>query len=159
MALHRDQARRLALANGAARCALGITALAVPSGPLTPWVGGAGGTQAVRLLARALGGRDLAIGAGTLLALRRGGTVRGWVEAAGLADAGDVLVTAGAFASLPRRGRWAVLAAATAGVVAAALTARHVDQPADARPEGKPPGSAPGAVSSGFAPCTATAPG
>jgi hypothetical protein len=148
MPLDRDQARCLALANGAARCALGVIALAVPTIPLTPWVGGAGGGQAVRLLARALGGRDLAIGAGTLLALRRGGAVRGWVEAAGLADAGDVLVTLGAFASLPRRGRWAVLAAATAGVAAAGLTARQVDQPAAARPERQPSGGAPGVMGS-----------
>jgi hypothetical protein len=53
--------------------------------------------------------------------------VRGWVEAGGLADAADVVVTLAAFRALPRRGRWLVLAAASAGVVSAALASPTVD--------------------------------
>ena len=81
----------------------------------------------MRLLARALGGRDVALGVGVLMALRHEAPARGWVEAGGLADAGDVLVTLAALNELPRRGRWVVLAAASAGVLAAALTSRGVD--------------------------------
>jgi hypothetical protein len=131
--LNRQQARRLAFANGAARCALGIVALARPGVPLTPWVGDASRTPAPRLLARALGGRDLALGLGALIALGDGGPVRGWLEAAALADAVDTLVTLGALRASPgtaRRGRLAVLAAAGTGVAAAVLAARHVDEPA-----------------------------
>jgi len=127
MTLSRDQARRLALANGAARCALGIVAFVLPAVPLGPWIGEGRRDPSARLLARALGGRDFAIGLGTLMALRHDRPARGWVEAGGMADAGDVVVTALSFAQLPRRGRWGVLAAAGGGVLAARLTAPAVD--------------------------------
>jgi hypothetical protein len=139
--LSRDQARRLAFANGAARCALGVVALAGPGVPLAPWVGDASRAPAPRLLARALGGRDLALGLGALIALGGGGPVRGWLEAAALADAVDALVTLGALgpsAGTARRGRLGVLVAATTGVAWAVLAARHVDDPPVRRrpPEG-----------------------
>jgi hypothetical protein len=127
MNLSRDQARRLALANGLARCALGIVAFVLPAVPLGPWVGEGRREPSARLLARALGGRDFAIGLGTIMALRHGRPTRGWVEAGGLADAGDVVVTAVGFAKLPRCGRWGVLAAAASGVLAARLAAPAVD--------------------------------
>jgi hypothetical protein len=94
---------------------------------LGPWIGEGRRDASARLLARALGGRDFAIGLGTILALRHGAPARGWVEAGGLADAGDVLVTALSFPDLPRRGRWTVLAAAGGGVLAALLAAPAVD--------------------------------
>jgi hypothetical protein len=40
-------------------------------------------------LARMLGGRDVALGLGTVIALDRGKPVRGWLEGAALADAVD----------------------------------------------------------------------
>src|ERR1700730_9005032 len=81
MTLTRDQARRLAFLDGAARCALGAVALILPALPLAPWVGDARHDRSARLLARALGGRDLALGLGTLLALRDGTPIRGWLQA------------------------------------------------------------------------------
>ncbi len=146
MALDRQVARRLALANGAARCALGVAAFAAPALPLAPWVGDARTTPAARLLARALGARDVALGAGVLIAVRRNAPVRGWLEASALADAADALITLGAFASLPRGGRWAVLGAATAGVAAAVVAAPAVDdldQQEGGSPERPPSGAAP----------------
>jgi hypothetical protein len=130
MTLSRDQSRRLAFANGVARSALGVVAMTVPELPLAPWVGDAHQDRSVRLLARALGGRDLALGLGTLLALRHDAPVRGWLEAGGLADAGDVVATLAGFKGLPRLGRWGVLAAATGGVIAARLASPAVDKPA-----------------------------
>jgi hypothetical protein len=130
MTVTRDQARRLAFVNGVARCALGVVAMILPALPLAPWVGDARQDRSVRLLARALGGRDLALGLGTLLALSHEAPVRGWLEAGGLADAGDVLATLGGFKALPRRGRWGVLAAAAGGVMAARLASVAVDKPA-----------------------------
>jgi hypothetical protein len=127
MNLSREQARRLALANGVARCALGVVAFGLPGVPLGPWIGESRRDPSARLLARALGGRDFAVGLGTIIALRRDEPVRGWVEAGGLADAGDVVVTALGFTKLPGRGRWAVLAAAAGGVLAAWLAASSVD--------------------------------
>lgn len=120
------RARRLAQAIGAGRIALGVTALVAPRLPLRPWVGAGAGRHA-RMLARALGARDVALGAGVVMALRHGAPVRGWVEAGGIADAGDVAITAAYFPSLPGWGRLAVLAAAAGGVVAARLAAPGVD--------------------------------
>ena len=41
------------------------------------------------LFARMLGGRDIALGLGTVIALDRGKPVRGWLEGSVLADAVD----------------------------------------------------------------------
>ncbi len=120
-------ARRLAVANGLARSALGVVALVAPGLPLRPWLGDEGRQPAARMLARALGGRDLAIGVGTLLAAGRHQPLRAWVEAAGVADAGDVAVTLGRFGARPGSGRLAVLAAASGGVAAAVLAARELE--------------------------------
>lgn len=125
--LDRCDARRLAMLNAAARCALGVTALAAPGLPLTPWVGAARRDTAAKMLARGLGARDLAIGLGTLTAARAAAPLRGWVRTGGIADAGDVVATAAAFGELPRLGRWVVLLAAAGGLVAAGLSAPAVD--------------------------------
>jgi hypothetical protein len=127
-----DVARRLSLALAGGRVALGVTALALPRLPLRPWVGDASGDRHVRLLARALGVRDVALGMGVILANRHDGPIRGWVEAGGMADAGDALVTAMYARSLPRVGRWLVLASAGGGALAARLASVGVD--ADASP-------------------------
>lgn len=118
---------QLARLNGLARSGLGLVAIAAPALPLSPWVGPAAGDPSAQLLARALGGRDLALGLGTLRAIWRHEPLGGWVAAAGLADAGDVAATLGRFGSLPRVGRWAVLLAAAGGAAAAVVTVRHLD--------------------------------
>jgi hypothetical protein len=128
--------RRGATALAAARTAIGVVALASPALVGRPWVGevadGAGG----RVLARALGGRDLALGLGTLAVLRQlpptgaggtdgtGGTdgadraVGLWVGMGAIADSFDVLATAASWDELPTVTRW--LVAATAGGAAVA---------------------------------------
>ncbi|MFN2503557.1 MAG: hypothetical protein ABR540_04890 [Acidimicrobiales bacterium] len=70
------------------------------------------GGPVARLLARTTGGRDLALGLGTLLAARHGSSVRGWLEASMVADATDAVGVMLARRDLPR-GR-AVLAALSA---------------------------------------------
>jgi hypothetical protein len=66
--------RRSATAVAAARVAIGVAALVRPDVPSRPWVGtGAGDGPAGlagRVFGRALGGRDLALGLATLVALR-----------------------------------------------------------------------------------------
>jgi hypothetical protein len=116
-------ARMLAIAVAGGRAALGVTAMVAPDAVARPWIGDDGRGPGRRVLARALGGRDLALGLGALLAARPDGPLRGWVEAGGLADAGDVAATFLAFRHLPERGRWLVLAAAGGAVAAAALAA------------------------------------
>ncbi len=97
--------------------------------PLGPWIGeGSAETPRPDCWPGPSGRATLAIGLGTVMAaLRHGGPVRGWVEAGGLADAGDALVTVTSFPALPRRGRWGVLVAATSGVISARLCAPSID--------------------------------
>lgn len=126
--LDRDSARQLAANLAWARIGLGATAILLPSLPLRPWVGGETARKPrAKLLARALGARDIALGLGVILALRHDAPLRGWVEGGGLADAGDVVATLLAFSSLPRFGRWLVLASAGGAAAAARLAAPLVD--------------------------------
>jgi hypothetical protein len=75
----------------------------VPKLALRAWPGrGAGDDATARFLARSTGGRDLAIGLGTLLAIQRDAPVRGWLEAGMLADAVDALAILVAFRSMPK---------------------------------------------------------
>jgi hypothetical protein len=121
-----DDPRTHARALAWARLALGVTALAAPTVPGRPWVGDAAATPAGKTLARALGGRDVALGLGTLLALNHDAPVRGWLEASALADACDVGATLAAFGRLPRWGRLLVMAAASGGAISCAVTARRL---------------------------------
>lgn len=126
---YRRSGRDLGLLIGASRALLGIVALVAPRRVARPWIGEEADGPGSTLLARALGGRDLALGLGPLLAARRQASIRGWVEAAALADLVDVSVTLGAFPHLPRRGRWAVLAAAGSATAAGALAAALLESP------------------------------
>jgi len=126
--MEKDQARQIAEAIAIGRIAIGVVALVAPSVPLRPWVGRDFAWQPrAKLLARSLGARDLALGIGVMLALRHKAPVRGWVEGAGLADAGDTLATLLAFGKLPKGGRWLVLASAAGAAAAARLAAPVID--------------------------------
>jgi len=83
---------------------------------MRPWLGRDADRPAVRLLARALGARDLVLGVGTLSALGDRRSLRRWLHAALVADAADFAVTLLEGQHLPRRGRQLVLAIAGAGV-------------------------------------------
>lgn len=113
-----------ALGIAATRVALGAAALLAPGLAGRAWIGAgaAGRDRAVAL--RALGGRDVALGAGALLAGAERAELRRWVILGAVSDLVDTAATTIGFGSLPRRRRWLVLAAcagaATAGAVAAA---------------------------------------
>ena len=100
----------------AGRVALGLTALAWPSVPARPWVGVTADDLAVRVFARALGARDLALGLGALTALARTaeepGSASAWVAAGALSDALDVAASLSSWRELPRVTRWLVAASA-----------------------------------------------
>jgi hypothetical protein len=131
--------RRLAWLIAMGRIGIGCTALVAPTLMTGPWIGEGAGSADARLLARTMGGRDLALGLGTLRAL--GGDdaeARPWVALAGMADAIDAAVTIAAWPRLPRRTRWAILAS-TAG---AAMVSFRVAAALD--PDGpEPPGADP----------------
>ena len=101
-----DAARAATRAVAAARIALGAAFLVAPGLALRMWPGRPGSTEqdraTARLLARSVGGRDVALGVGALLALSHDAPVRGWVEAAMLADMVDAAAIGIAFKGLPR---------------------------------------------------------
>lgn len=112
--------RRGATAVAAGRVAIGVVALTAPPLIARPWIGPAADSAQARVLARALGGRDLALGLGALAALRfpesGAGSAGAWVGAAAMADALDVAATAACWHRLPAS-RW--LVALSAGGAAA----------------------------------------
>jgi len=106
-----------------------VVALAAPAVVTRPWLGPDRG-PAVRVLGRALGGRDLALGLGALAALqqppdgpRRAGHPGIWIGVGALSDAMDVLATAAAWDELPPVGRWLVAMSAGGAAVAGAAAA------------------------------------
>jgi hypothetical protein len=101
-----------------ARIAIGAGLMALPGTLLRPWLGPVAATPGAKWLARAAGGRDVALGVGLLLAARHDAPVRGWLEAGTLADATDAAASLLAVRSLPRGGGWVIAGAAMMGVVA-----------------------------------------
>lgn len=123
------------------RIGIGCTALAAPTLMTRPWIGEAAGAADARLLARTMGGRDLALGLGTLRALQMDDSeARPWVALAGMADAVDATVTLLAFRRLPRVTRWGILAATVGAAVVSFRVAVDLDAP-DAGPRQPAPGS------------------
>ena len=99
-------ARAAARAVALGRIGLGASYLVAPGLALRLWPGrspapGADGAVAA-MLARSTGGRDVALGVGALLALSHDAPVRGWLEAAMLADVVDAVAIVLALRHLPR---------------------------------------------------------
>jgi len=124
-----DWARGGATALAGARTAIGVVALVAPTLVTRPWLGPDRG-PAARVLGRALGGRDLALGLGALAALRQpstGSPPAGrpgiWIGVGALSDAMDVLATAAAWGELPPVGRWLVATSAGGAALAGAAAA------------------------------------
>jgi hypothetical protein len=104
-----------------------------------PWVGDSADTSSARLLARTLGGRDLALGVGTLRALSRSDEeARPWVALAGVSDGVDALATAIAFAWLPRSTRWVILGVCVGAALVSIRAAAGLDAGPDADAEPDP---------------------
>ncbi|MGQ0842650.1 MAG: hypothetical protein ACT4QF_00810 [Sporichthyaceae bacterium] len=95
------------------RVVLGAAAIAKPALPAKPWIGaGPAAEPGVQVFARALGGRDIALG---VLALASGGRTRRLAVGLGaMADAVDMSATLLHWKDLPPRDRWGILAV-TAG--------------------------------------------
>jgi hypothetical protein len=84
------------------RLLLGAFALLAPRRFERMWVGDATQGTPSHMGTRGLGGRDVAIGIGTLKAMEQGGRVRGWLEAGAISDASDALGTLGGWGELPK---------------------------------------------------------
>jgi hypothetical protein len=108
----------------ALRVVLGVTALVSPELAARPWVGGTASTPAGTVLGRAAGARDIALGAGALLAVRQGRRAeRTWLAAAAFCDLADAAVTGVNWRRLPSPGRLLVGGAAAGAAVVGALAA------------------------------------
>jgi hypothetical protein len=103
------------------RIVLGAAYLGTPGPALKLWPGRAGTSERdealLRMMARHTGGRDLALGVGALLAQKHDGPVRGWLEAAMLADLMDAVSIVLAFRHLPRTKAVLMLGAALGAAV------------------------------------------
>ena len=119
--------RDLAKTNGIGRIALGAGLVLAPGLAARVWVGDDASSTGAKVLAAALGARDVALGIGLLVALEGDGPARGWLEGAALADAVDFAATLAAGSGIPRAGRLGVLAVAGVSAVQCAIASRSVD--------------------------------
>jgi hypothetical protein len=138
------------LAMSVARCRIALGAVAVAAPGLTARLLGRqrsdGSDGIAPVLARMLGGRDIALGLGTVIALDRGKPVRGWLEGSALADAVDCLAcVVGRESMSPVASRAAGGLGAAAAIVGVVL-ARRLDPPPPAQP------GQPEAVATGHSP-------
>lgn len=112
------------------RIVLGASYLATPGLAMKLWPGRSGSTDRdealLRMMARHTGGRDLGLGVGALLAQKHGAPVRGWLEAAMLADTLDAVSILFAFRHLPRTKAVLMLVAALGTAAAGQRLARSV---------------------------------
>jgi hypothetical protein len=109
----------------ALRVALGVAALVSPRLAAWPWVGRSAAEPAGTVLGRAAGARDVALGAGALLATQQGVQAeRTWVVAGVFCDLADATTTAANWRRLPAPGRLLVSGAAVGAAVVGTLAAR-----------------------------------
>lgn len=108
---------------GVLRIGLGATAVLAPRAASAVWIGSALPEPGRTVLARALGGRDIALGAGTVAVAMTDRPMTTWMVASGGADAVDAAVTVAAWHHLPRWGRQLVVVAAAGSTATAAVLA------------------------------------
>lgn len=115
---------------GLGRIALGVGYSLTPALALKAWPGRPSSTPAdaalLKMMARSTGGRDISLGLGVLFAQKHNGAVRGWLEAAMLADVADAVAILLAFKHLPRARAVMMLGAALGTAAAGQRLARAV---------------------------------
>jgi hypothetical protein len=133
--------RELALWHARGRQLVGAAFVVVPGLAGSAWIGSDARRRPVKVLARAFGARDLAIGLGTAIALDRGAPVRGWLEAGALSDGIDTAASLLAGNSIPPAIRWPCVALGAGSAALAAWLAPQFDEPREPIP-GETPESA-----------------
>jgi hypothetical protein len=122
--------RDRALLHARARIAVGAAFVLFPGLAGRMWIGSPAAGRPVKVLARAFGARDLAIGLGVVIAFDRGAPVRGWIEAGTLSDAIDTAASLLAGRSIHPAIRWpAIAVGATSAVTGASLAPQFHDAP------------------------------
>jgi hypothetical protein len=112
-----------------ARIAFGLGLMLAPRQMAKGWSGGDAVRSGGRVLAVALGARDLALGLGTLRELKRGGAAQDWLLAGALADGADLVGSLALRRSLPVTGSVGVAALAANGAIVSLWAARALGQP------------------------------
>jgi hypothetical protein len=108
--------RTLARAQALGRIAFGAGLVLAPAAVAGAWVGEPADRPGGRVLAIAMGARDLAIGVGTFRAVGRGGA-SSWLRAGMLADAADLVATLRSRDDIPAPAVPATVVIAAASVV------------------------------------------
>jgi hypothetical protein len=119
----------LALAQARGRIVVGAAFLLAPALAGRLWIGDDARRRPVKVLARAFGARDLAIGLGVVMALDRGAPVRAWLEAGALSDALDFTASLLAGDSIPSDLRRFALALGGGSAALGAALSRALDVP------------------------------
>lgn len=127
-----DASLAMMLARG--RIAIGVAAVAAP-GLATRVMGSRRASTGIApAFARMLGGRDIALGLGTVIALDRGKPVRGWLEGAALADAVDCVASVLARKDMSPRAFRATAGLGAASSLLGAALSRRLDPAPPAHP-------------------------
>jgi hypothetical protein len=136
----------IAMLQSRGRIAIGVAAVAAP-GLATRVMGGTRRAQGLApLFLRMLGGRDIALGLGTVIALDRGKPVRGWLEGAALADAVDFVACVLARENMVPRAFAASAGLGAASALLGVVLSRRLDPSPPAHP------GQPEAVATGHSP-------
>lgn len=126
--------RDIAVALSRGRIAIGAAALAVPGLASRAMFGRDGAGPGTRAFARMLGGRDVALGLGVVIALDRGAPVRGWLEACALADSVDLASCMLAGDDIPKATRLNMIVLAGGAALVGVWLSRQLDPPPPAEP-------------------------
>ena len=126
--------RDAALLHARGRIAVGAAFVLFPGLAGRMWIGSDAARRPVKVLARAFGARDLAIGLGTVIALDRGAPVRGWIEAGILSDAIDTTASLLAGSSIPPAIRLPCIALGAGSAAAGVALVQEFDGPVEPIP-------------------------
>lgn len=129
--------RLLAAVISLSRFLIGIVFIAQPKIMDQAWIGKQARLPGPQLLARAVGARDLAIGAGGLQAVMRDdGSAQQWLTAAAVCDAVDFGATYTAGRGIPRTARTTVLGVAAGAAALSLIAAAGTGKPKHEEPLG-----------------------
>jgi hypothetical protein len=126
------ESRDIAIAIARGRIAIGAAAIAAPGLAARAMFARSG--SGARAFARMLGGRDVALGLGVVIALDRGAPVRGWLEASALADGVDLVSSLLAGDEMVDSARIGTVALAAGAALAQLWLSRELDPPPPASP-------------------------
>jgi hypothetical protein len=119
--------RQLVRSLAAGRVVVGASLLFAPGLIGSRWIGDAARRREVKVITRAAGIRDLALGVGTLQALANGTPVRTWALMGGLSDAIDLGATVLVMRRIGLRRALPPMLAAAAAVTITTLAADDLD--------------------------------